>query len=69
MTYLLGFVLIYGVPALLAALFWLSPWFIRRLIAAWTGRDVMLSFIPAALDVAHTERLLGIRTRITRNRT
>lgn len=58
---ILGFFLIYGVPALLAYVFWLL---VKRLVAYWVGRDVMLSFIPAALDVAHTERILGIKTRV-----
>lgn len=61
MTYLLGFTILYGIPAVLAGVFWLWP--VRRLIAMWVGRDVMLGFIPESRHVAHTEKLLGIRTR------
>lgn len=65
MTQLLGLTLLYVIPGILAALFWVWP--IRRLINLWTGRDVMLRFIPEHRHVAHTERILGLR--ITRDRT
>lgn len=61
MTELYGFILLYVIPGGIAYVFWRYP--IRRLIALWVGRDVMLRFIPKPADVHHTERLLGIRTR------
>lgn len=61
MTCVYGFALIYGIPAVLAFAFWLL---VRRAVAYWVHRDLMLSLIPKAVHVHHTERLLGIRTRI-----
>lgn len=66
MNVLFGFLLLYIVPGVAAALFWLGP--IRRLIAYWTHRDLMLSLIPPAWTVHHTERITGV-TPFTRNRT
>lgn len=63
MTVLAGLFWIYGPIGILATLLWCWP--VRRLIALWTGRDVMLSFIPESRHVAHTERILGVRTRPT----
>lgn len=61
MTVLLGFTLLYGIPAVLAVGFWLL---IRRLAAYWTHRDLMLSLIPKARHVHHSERILGIRHNV-----
>lgn len=66
MSELFGFTLLYLIPGLLAAVFWFGP--IRRLIAYWTHRDLMLSLIPAARAVHHSERILRT-TPFTRNRT
>lgn len=55
---LLGFLLLYGIPGVLALIFWAGP--IRRLTAVWWCRDVSLSLIPERRHVAHTERLLRI---------
>lgn len=66
MSILLGFVILYGAPAGFAYLFWTA---VARLAGYWTGRDVMLGFIPKAHDVHVMEKLLGIRTRITPDRT
>lgn len=66
---LVGLFWIYGPIAVLAGFLWLSPWFVRRLVALWVGRDVMLGFIPKPEHVHMTEKLLGIRTRNTRDRT
>lgn len=58
MSFVLGLVTLYGIPGVLAWAFWRFP--IRRLIALWVGRDVMLSFIPAPKDVHHSERILRL---------
>lgn len=60
MSELYGFTLVYGIPAALSVPFW---WLVRRLTHMWNGRDVMLSLIPEAAHVHHTERLLGTRTK------
>lgn len=61
MTAVFGFTLLYLIPGLLAAVFWFGP--IRRLIAYWTHRDLMLSLIPTPAHVYHSERILGIVKR------
>lgn len=58
MNVLFGFLLLYVIPGVAAALFWLGP--IRRLIAYWTHRDLMLSLIPTPAHVHHSERLLRV---------
>ena len=59
MSELYGFTLVYVIPGIAGWVFWRYP--IRRLISLWTGRDVMLSLIPDASHVHHSERILGIR--------
>lgn len=59
MTYVLGFVLLYAVPGVIAGTFWLWP--IRRLINLWTGRDVMLTLIPKRQHVNHSEKILNVQ--------
>lgn len=63
MSELAGFILVYGIPAALAALFWFGP--IRRLINTWDTFTLMDELRPKPEHVHHTERIMGI----TRNRT
>jgi cytochrome c oxidase assembly factor CtaG len=55
---LLGAIIVYLIPAVLAVPFWLC---VRRLAALWTGRDFMCSLIPTARSVNQTEILLHVR--------
>lgn len=57
MSYILGFTILYLIPAGFAYLFWAA---VARLAAHWTGRDVMLRFIPDPHHVHHTERITGV---------
>jgi hypothetical protein len=58
MTELFGFTLVYIIPGIIGWVFWRYP--IKRIIALWTGRDTMLTFIPEARHVHHTERILRL---------
>lgn len=50
---MLGFLLIYGIPAMVAVVFWLL---IRQLVRHLDARDVMDRFRPDRRDVAAEER-------------
>ena len=58
MSVLLGFTILYLIPGVLAAVFWLVP--VRRLIKLWDGRDFMESLIPDRRHIAFLERLLRL---------
>jgi len=54
---ILGALLVYGIPGLLAAMFWLL---VRTWHRALTARDVMARFRPSRQAVARAEHQLGV---------